>query len=321
MNPLELVRSTCNFVAENMTHVSIDDAQIEKYASSIASEKKDLSIVDWDEHDWHYCVDAPTRGPLSAQYIFVLDCLNFCFWPSEGLEYDTLALALTAVLKADATAFSAEKLMAVTEEQLVSWLPAQFPLPVVRERVHRVREVGQVLLQDFEGLAANVVKAANCSAVKLVTLILMHFPGFRDTTVYKGSLVHLYKRAQIMVGDLWAAYGRQTDGSHPYAFTDIDQLTMFADYRIPQILRNIGILRYDTTLCERIDKLEIIPFGSEEEAEIRAATVVAVERLQHALNKHGVKLLVLEVDWLLWQTGEAAKESIAPHHRTLTIFY
>jgi hypothetical protein len=53
-----------------------------------------------------------------------------------------------------------------------------------------------------------MVFAAGNSAVRLVELILRHLFGFRDTGVYRGRLVHFYKRAQILVGDLWAAYGR-----------------------------------------------------------------------------------------------------------------
>jgi hypothetical protein len=30
---------------------------------------------------------------------------------------------------------------------------------------------------------------------------------------------------------------------------------------------------------------------------------------------------VLECDWLLWQMGEDMKDSILPHHRTLSIYY
>jgi hypothetical protein len=304
-----------------MQHVSVIDEEIDKYALKVAAARSELTIVDWDSSGWHFCADAAVKGPLTAQYIFVMDALNFCFWPSEGLEYDTLALALKAVLVKDNAAFSAENLKLLTEQQLASWFPTDLQLPVLAERVARVREVGEVLLNEFEGLAANLVLAAKGSAVQLVRLVLMYFPGFRDTTVYQGTLLHLYKRAQILVGDLWAAYGRDTDRSHPYAFGDIDQLTMFADYRIPQILRDIGILQYDASLSYKVDNKELVPFGSAEEAEIRAATVVAVERLQQSLLKCGVKLLVLEVDWLLWQTGEAVKDTMAPHHRTLTIYY
>ena len=163
------------------------------------------------------------------------------------------------------------------------------------------------------------MEAADGSAVNLVRLLLRHFQGFRDTSIYRGTLVHLYKRAQILVGDLWAAYGRRKEGL--YSFRDLDQLTMFADYRVPQILREMGIMAYSPALAARIDGRQEIACGSEEEVEIRACTVVAVDMLHKALTSRGLNLLVIEVDWLLWQKGEESKDSIAPHHRTLTIYY
>ena len=83
----------------------------------------------------------------------------------------------------------------------------------------------------------------------------------------------------------------------------------------------MGVLRYSPSLTEAIDCKREIPFGSEEEVEIRACTVVAVERLQRALRARGATLLVIEVDWLLWQIGEKVKDVIPPHHRTRTIYY
>jgi hypothetical protein len=44
-----------------------------------------------------------------------MDALNFCFWPSPGFEYDTLAMSLKAVLEADETALNADKLATITE--------------------------------------------------------------------------------------------------------------------------------------------------------------------------------------------------------------
>jgi hypothetical protein len=200
---------------------------------------------------------------------------------------------------------------------------------------------------EFDGLAENIVIQAHGSAVRLVCLILRYLPGFRDTVVYRGRLVHLYKRAQILVGDLWAAYGRilsrdENEESRDekdrrksiYCFHDMGQLTMFADYRVPQILRQVfqirdilflcrqlGILSYSESLTNRIDRKEQVPFGSEEEVEIRACTIVAVEMLQKELERQGMKLLVIEIDWLLWQIGERRKDEIPPHHRTLTVYY
>ncbi len=54
---------------------------------------------------------------------------------------------------------------------------------------------------------------------------------------------------------------------------------MFADYRVPQILRHLGIFEYKASLCDKIDNEEELPYSSEEEVEIRAATVIAVEML------------------------------------------
>ena len=50
------------------------------------------------------------------------------------------------------------------------------------------------MLEDFDGQASNLVRAANHSARKLVTIITRHFPGFRDSCVYQGKQVFLYKR-------------------------------------------------------------------------------------------------------------------------------
>jgi Potential Queuosine, Q, salvage protein family len=123
------------------------------------------------------------------------------------------------------------------------------------------------------------------------------------------------------VGDVWAAYGKPSDPAHPCAFTDISRLTMFADYRVPQILRAMNVLEYSPELSTAIDSKQELPWGGQWEVEIRAQTVVAVDMLQQALKKKGLDLLVLECDWLLWQRGEELKDKILPPHHTLAIYY
>jgi len=50
---------------------------IEKVVSTIDSIPK----VEWDFEGIHYF----DNGPLTVQYLFVLDALNFCFWPGTLL--------------------------------------------------------------------------------------------------------------------------------------------------------------------------------------------------------------------------------------------
>lgn len=97
---------------------------------------------------------------------------------------------------------------------------------------------------------------------------------------------------------------------------------MFADYRVPQILRARGVLVYAPALAAAVDARDEVAYGSEEEVEIRAATVQAVEGLREELagmGRPGVKSVLL--DWLLWQEGERLKDELPPHHRTRTVFY
>ena len=75
-----------------------------------------------------------------------------------------------------------------------------------------------------------------------------------------------------------------------------------------------------------MDARQALPACGAHEVEIRAATVVVVDRLRDLLNARigaggGSSFTAVECDWLLWQLGERAKDAIAPHHRVDTIFY
>lgn len=66
-------------------------------------------------------------------------------------------------------------------------------------------------------------KAENSSG-KLVNILVKYFPSFCDDARFNGQKVRFYKRAQIFVADLWAAF----NGSSYGQFDDIAHLTMFA---------------------------------------------------------------------------------------------
>ena len=97
---------------------------------------------------------------------------------------------------------------------------------------------------------------------------------------------------------------------------------MFADYRVPQILREFGVLEYSEELEKVIDgKVEIL-HGGEYEVEIRAATVMAVEGIKKYFKEgKGRDVLSIEVDWFLWEEGEKNLKTLRPHHRVLSIYY
>jgi len=97
-------------------------------------------------------------------------------------------------------------------------------------------------------------------------------------------------------------------------------LTIFADYKLPQVLRHYHVLEYDSTLAQRIDNQELLPAESEEEIEIRAATIWACELLRRTIQQHGYATTAAEIDLRLWLMGQQLTE-MRPYHRTRTIYY
>lgn len=112
INPVYNIRTTCNKVVELSSHVALSIEAIKAQAESMST--VDLNElrngVTWDACGWHYDDDINSSGILTCQYVFVLDSLNFCFWPTNNLQYDTLAICLRDALRRDPTCFDAEKL-------------------------------------------------------------------------------------------------------------------------------------------------------------------------------------------------------------------
>ena len=53
------------------------------YVQGDKLESDEQGFVTWDSGDFHYFGDVAQDGPLTCQYVFVMDALNFCFWPTE----------------------------------------------------------------------------------------------------------------------------------------------------------------------------------------------------------------------------------------------
>lgn len=182
--------------------------------------------------------------------------------------------------------------------------------------VSALADLGAYVLEEHHGSFLSLVAAADRSAESLVT-ILDRMPAYHDVAEYHGVDVPLYKRAQITALDLAVAF----DHAGPGRFDDLDQLTMFADNLVPHVLRVDGVLVADTALADRIDAGDLLPPGTDEEIELRACAVHAVELLVHALSDRGVATTAGAIDTLLWRRGGEPRYKSRPRHRTRTTAY
>lgn len=147
------------------------------------------------------------------------------------------------------------------------------------------------------------------------------------------------KRAQILVADIWACF----DGADYGEFHDIDKITMFADYRVPQILNTLGCVMYSPLLDQVIRQKRLIASGHKWEIQLRGkcnlwhwiiqssnkakgCSIWCVELIRREILKQhpDMRINPILIDFFLYDIAKErekdGKEEV-PHHRTRSIWY
>jgi hypothetical protein len=314
------VLGSCRAVAEGSRYVRVDEAAVASLAPGLA---RRVSPPSWQErYHWR---DRTEKG---ANWLLVLDGLNFSFWgePRWRIEHEgqtldgyvALAAALTRAVEAGRPLWDASYLSRLSMDELGEILAGQdgVTIPLLDRRLEHLHEIGEVLLARYDGWFSRAIESCGGSAARLVRLLASDFLSFDDIADFKGQAVRFYKRAQLLVSDLYGAFGGDRWGR----FGDLEQLTVFADYKLPQLLRHWGILSYLPSLAEKVDNRFLLPPLSREEVEIRANTVWAGELLRRDLARQGADLRAFELDWWLWNESQSFP-GMAPYHVCRTIYY
>lgn len=318
-DPVQILATTAR-VLPRAQFVTLDLRRINTVARILSL--RPIPVPAWN-FEYHF-FDGAAR---TVTYIFLLDALNFSFWgePKWRVQYVrgdldgywALAAALKRAAERDASFLDANNLAAISPEALARVLRGSVEIPMFLERWRNAQELGRVLRERFGGSAARVVEQANGDAGQLARLVAENFSSFNDTTLYNGHAVNFFKRAQILAGDLHGSFRGEKWG----AFHNLQDLTAFADYKLPQLLRAWGILHYTPTLARRVDRKIPLAKDSPAEIEIRAATLWAVELLRDALAQHDRALNSVQMDWFLWQSSQSNIKGMKPYHRVRTIYY
>jgi hypothetical protein len=317
------VLETTRHVTDKSQQVTIDKQALAAFSRKLI--KDGLRIPLWN-YDYHFF----DGGHKTVAYLLVLDSINFCFWPKPGADkwevqyksetlsgYYALAASLKKAIESGTPITDAHYLAELSFGTLKQVLGGGGDLQLMEERVRILNELGSFLTKEYDGEAHSLVEAAGNSALKLVELLVEKLPSFRDVAEYYGTKIYFYKRAQIFAADLYGSFAGKEWGF----FKDMNNLTAFADYKLPQVLRHVGILQYSPSLEHKVDNGILIEAGSPEEIEIRANTIWAVELIRQELTQMGKKLRAFEIDWILWNLGQQREFKAKPYHKTVTTFY
>lgn len=170
----------------------------------------ELDVRNFSQHQHH-----PKATDSNAiEWIFIIDTLNFCFWtPGDAMKwrvdgetgYFALCAAINRAQRNGIDITNAQYYSKITLEELTEILRGDDDItkvPLLDERVKCLHEAGSVLLDKYEGKFENVLKEADHSAKRLLRIVTDLFPSYRDEAEWYGIGVSLYKRAQILIGDL-----------------------------------------------------------------------------------------------------------------------
>ncbi len=314
----EKIRSGCEAVVERARWVQIDTAALETLASELSTGPPPPQL-----NPAHHYVGEPEA---TVAFILCLDAINFGsgYFPylakRPGLSgYFTVATSLKELWE-DTGPLDAKQLAGLNAADCARIIGQDLAVPEVAELMglfaRALNDMGNFLSDRFGGDPTGLIEAADGSAGRLAEL-LAEMPLYRDISSYDELEVPFFKRAQLTSADLAAVF----DGKGYGKFRDLDQLTIFADNLVPHVLRRLGVLHYAPELANQIDAEQPLEAGSQEEVEIRAAAVHAVERCVGLCREAGTHATAQQLDYALWTRGQSPEMKAHPRHRARSTYY
>lgn len=295
------------------------------YAVAQALKEVPLEIPTWDFPPFY-----PQTDDFEEMCLFylVFNSINYCYFDQDyekfydgehGYSGSTLAgYCLTEMWD---EIKDPQFLANVDETFLLGELfAADVPISMVKERTEAIREVGNFLLKNTDFTFDKFFQKHHRDAYRVSQAIPVILPTWRDPFA---------KRAQLFVGMVHGKFqNREEPVFDPKSLRD---LTVFADYRVPQTLIAMGIIEVSALhLLSRINAHELVAPCSRMELELRAATVVGADVLTQALDEmRDEEVNVLHTDFLLWSAARKRENMPAGvfvnywpnHHLTITTDY
>ena len=301
---LEKIRESCNYVAENSRYVSINYDVLDNYIKNIDISK----IKFWLSSNPYNLFDMNIDKIIN--FLLVFDAIDYCFWgqpkwtteTSEGSKdgSDALLYALLNYVKEkDKVDFSN-----VSFKEFSNILKGNIDIPFLKERYNTIISICDIVNKKMNGNFYNYIKNINTDT-ELFNIIINNFKDFYDERQYNDRTIYFYKLAQLLTSDILhikeLINGTKVDYSH---------LVGCADYKIPQTLRALGILEFNSELSNVVDNKCLIEENSIYEVEIRANAIAVINYITSSL----VGICSIDINDYLFLSSKSVKNIVKPYH-------
>jgi len=252
-------------------------------------------------------------------FFTLLNSLNFCFWPLPGKEKwghplpqgkadGAMALFLSMKRAWESCDWIdlLKELSARPSSIMETFFRGSGDLLFWDERLAMVSDAAALCLRELKTLTG--VFESREPAREYITLLLTGAECFRDPFL---------KRAQLA----WAMICGHLGICHE----SLSDLTLFADYKVPQTLQKMGILEYNDTFREKLARKDLIQARGSDDNDLRSLTIICGQELVKALNQsvggsnpiwNGASL-----DYCLWSQAQLPATQALPYHLCLTTDY
>tara|TARA_B100000683_G_scaffold187546_1_gene180779 strand:+ start:589 stop:1569 length:981 start_codon:yes stop_codon:yes gene_type:complete len=318
------VLSSVKNVVQNAMHLSVSEQHIETVADWLAFEEFGFPKNNRTNKD----PDNFIRTTM------LINTLNFAFTDFDtSIKYEinrdgqrlsdseAMYAQVHEAIDSGINLLDGEVLEKITVEDLKKIFVGNIEMPMLEERVEILNSVGTKLVDSYEG---DWLKFINKGPQKLysageglIERLVLEFPRFNDSSIYLDKEVNFYKLAQLA---FWGIHGELADTGY-FRIEDMESMSAFADYIVPVALVVMKITKYSNDLEEKIMSGKMIERDSNEEIEIRAASIYATAKLTESVNKRreGVEnIMIPQLDYRLWKHYHATH---FPHHLTYTTMY
>lgn len=303
-------------VVKNSKNVKIEYKKLKEFAKQLKS--KEFK---------HWLEESPfdiskLNSYQRLHFLLVLNSISFCYWSVnkekwtvkyKGEEHGGakgMILCLKRAIEEGIPILNAYYLKDIKEKDLEYILRGNIQIPLFKERLKILRELGRVLVEKYNGNFENFIESSELKVHVMLDKLITNFSYFNDTSYYLNKKIYFNKRAQLLLSDI---HNNHTILKDPY------NLTACADYKLPQVFRHLGIFRYSKELEEKINRKIPLEKDSQEEIEIRANTIWVVYELSKITGIEQRK--INDYLWLMAQDISLKLEKKTKYHRVKTINY
>ena len=133
--------------------------------------------------------DLPFEDNLG--FCFIIDSINFCFWPNS-FEYNDLVTNIKTAMKKQPGIFSPESILHMDEDTFSKLVFKGLTdnLNQIPERFRLLQEMASVILSEYKGSYAQFILASKYDSDVLLDMVVSKMTGFQDHGVYKGCLLY-----------------------------------------------------------------------------------------------------------------------------------